>query len=263
MNPFSLIFVEVFYRPIFNMLVMLLSVMSSNLWRSIIALTIIIRLVLLRTTTAGNAMQQQMTDIQPKLKEIQEKYKDNPEKLSQETMSLLKTQGAWPLKWCLGMIIQLPVFISLLNVVQSIAKSNGVINYDDLYSFLQPLAGHVSSLQSQFLGMDLLSSTATIWHISLVVICAILVFAQSQLMALNKPALPVALPTDTPMPDMTKMMGMMNYLLPIMMASFVRSVQSGVGLYILTTTAFSVIQFGRQYRALLQAKWIGLIHRTK
>ncbi|MEI6118514.1 MAG: hypothetical protein WCP92_04755 [bacterium] len=47
---------------------------------------------------------------------------------------------------------------------------------------------------------------------------------------------------------------MMNYFLVIMIGSFVYSMQTGVGLYIVTTTIFSVAQYSRQYRALLKAK---------
>ncbi|MFZ5341639.1 MAG: YidC/Oxa1 family membrane protein insertase [Patescibacteria group bacterium] len=58
-----------------------------------IALTLTIRLILIKTNLAQNDMQKQMTDMQPKLQEIQEKYKDDPKKLSDETMKILKTHG--------------------------------------------------------------------------------------------------------------------------------------------------------------------------
>jgi membrane protein insertase Oxa1/YidC/SpoIIIJ len=39
-------------------------------------------------------------------------------------------------------------------------------------------------------------------------------------------------------PDMSKMMGFMNYFLVFMIASFVYSVAAGIGLYIITSTLF-------------------------
>lgn len=48
----------------------------------------------------------------------------------------------------------------------------------------------------------------------------------------------------------------MNYFLVIMIGSFVYTMQTGVGLYIVTTTIFSVAQYARQYRALLKVKYI-------
>ncbi|MBR4568044.1 membrane protein insertase YidC [bacterium] len=62
-----------------------------------------------------------MSNIQPKMQEIQDKYKDNPQKLSEETMKLLKKEGSAPLKGCLSMLIQLPVFIGLYFVVRKFA----------------------------------------------------------------------------------------------------------------------------------------------
>ena len=43
-------------------------------------------------------MSKGMSNIQPKMQEIQDKYKDNPQKLSEETMKLLKKEGSAPLK---------------------------------------------------------------------------------------------------------------------------------------------------------------------
>lgn len=40
-----------------------------------------------------------------------------------------------------------------------------------------------------------------------------------------------------------------------MIGSVVYSMQAGIGLYIVTTTLFSVIQYTIQYKALLKVKW--------
>lgn len=55
----------------------------------------------------------------------------------------------------------------------------------------------------------------------------------------------------------------MNIFLVFMIGSFVYSMQTGVGLYIVTTTLFSVVQYAIQYRALLKAKWIERTSRGK
>ncbi|MEI7563241.1 MAG: hypothetical protein WCJ39_06390 [bacterium] len=48
----------------------------------------------------------------------------------------------------------------------------------------------------------------------------------------------------------------MNYFLVGMIALVVRQMNAAVGLYLVTTTLFSVVQYGYQYRALLRAKWM-------
>ena len=48
-----------------------------------------------------------------------------------------------------------------------------------------------------------------------------------------------------------------------MIGSFVYSMQTGVGLYIVTTTIFSVAQYSWQYKALIRAKWIEFTSKGK
>jgi len=69
------------------------------------------RLLLYKSTQAGTDMQKQMTDFQPKMQEIQEKHKDDPKKMSEETMKLFKQNGGGPLKGCLTMLLQIPIFL--------------------------------------------------------------------------------------------------------------------------------------------------------
>ena len=57
------------------------------------------------------------------------------------------------------------------------------------------------------------------------------------------------------MPDMSKMMWPMNIFLVIMMWSFIYSTQNGVGLYLVVTTLFSVVQYTIQHRQQLKIKW--------
>lgn len=136
MNPFTLIFNELITRPIVNILVLFLALTSGNLGLSIILLTLVVRAILYSTTASTNMMSKTMTDISPKMQELQEKHKDDPDKLAKETMNLLKTQGAGPLKGCLGLLLQIPVFISLLNVIQRLADNKLFTDHSDyIYSF--------------------------------------------------------------------------------------------------------------------------------
>ena len=87
MSIFTLLRVEIIKRPIFNLLVVLLAVIpGSNLGWAIIALTLILRLLLVKNAMAATNMQKSMGDFQPKMQEIQEKYADDPQKMSEEMM---------------------------------------------------------------------------------------------------------------------------------------------------------------------------------
>lgn len=98
MNIFAMLWAELLYRPIFNLLVVFLTIFGGNMGIAIVLLTILVRLLLLRNSIAGANMSKGVSNIQPKMEELQEKYKDDPKKLSEETMKLLKKEGAGPMK---------------------------------------------------------------------------------------------------------------------------------------------------------------------
>jgi YidC/Oxa1 family membrane protein insertase len=98
MNIFSVLLTQILYRPIFNVLIVFLSLFGGNLGIAIILLTLLIRGIMFKSTAAGANMQQGMSSLQPKIEELQKKYADNPQKLSEETMKLFKSEGKAPLK---------------------------------------------------------------------------------------------------------------------------------------------------------------------
>lgn len=260
MNPFGILYTQLVSRPILNILVIFLVLSGGNLGLSIVFLTIVVRLLLLSTTWSANTMGKHMTDMWPKMQELQDKHKDDPEALSKETMKLLKTQWAGPLKWCLGLLVQIPVFLWLLHVVQNIA--DGKLQDGLIYSFLDKMwSGYldINNINHIFLGMDLLQPN----NIILTIIAGILIFTQTSLMSWVQPK-PAAstqkLPNGQAMPDMSKMMPFMNIMMVVMMCSFVYSVKSGVWLYILVSTLVWLVQLVRQYRIVLRAKFGLLSH---
>ena len=60
---------------------------------------------------------QKMQKIQPELKIIQERYKNDKQKLSQEMMRLYRENKINPIGVFLPVIIQIPVFVALYNVL--------------------------------------------------------------------------------------------------------------------------------------------------
>ena len=86
---------------------------------AIILLTILVRLVFWPLTHKSTVGMKKMQEIQPLMKELQAKYKDNPQRLQQETFALYREHKVNPLSSCLPMLIQIPVFIALFNVLRS------------------------------------------------------------------------------------------------------------------------------------------------
>ncbi len=89
----------------------------SNWGLAIIFLTIFIRLLLLPINVSSLRSMKKMQKLQPQLKAIKEKYKEDPQRVNQETMALMKKEKANPLGGCLPMLLQLPVFLALYSVL--------------------------------------------------------------------------------------------------------------------------------------------------
>lgn len=263
MNIWNILVTQILYRPVFNILVIFLAISGWQLWIAIVALTLLVRWLMYKSSAASNNMTQWMSNIQPKVEELQKKYADDPQKLSEETMKLFKTEWKWPFKGCLTMLIQIPVFIGLYRVIRVIAQNGWIpADVDWLYSFFYSFGQkylEAGSINHMFLGIDLFTSGNRI----LTIIVTALYYLQMQLTQLtqNKKSMP-KVPGAT-MPDMTKMMWGMNIGMSLMMWLMVFWLNSAVGLYLLTSCLFSICQFSRRYRAILKAKWNEKFHKNQ
>ena len=90
-----------------------------NFGVAIILLTILVRLLFWPLTRKSTEGMKRMQELQPLMKELQAKYKDNPQRLQQETWQLYREKKVNPMSSCLPMLIQIPVFIALFNVLRS------------------------------------------------------------------------------------------------------------------------------------------------
>lgn len=107
---------SVLSKPMLKMLKWLYG-MFQNWGLAIIFLTIFVRLLLLPINISSLKSMKKMQKIQPQLKAIKEKYKGDPNRMNQETMALMKKEGANPIGGCLPMLLQLPVFFALYSVL--------------------------------------------------------------------------------------------------------------------------------------------------
>ena len=263
MNIWNILVTQILYRPVFNILIIFLALSGWQLWIAIVWLTLLVRWLMYKSSAASNNMTQWMSNIQPKVEELQKKYADDPQKLSEETMKLFKTEWKWPFKWCLTMLVQIPVFIWLYRVIWVIAQNGWIpADVDWLYSFFYSIWQkylEAGSINHYFLWIDLFTSGNWI----LTIIVTALYYIQMQLTQLtqNKKSMP-KIPWAS-MPDMNKMMWFMNLWMSLMMWLMVFGLNSAVGLYLLTSCLFSICQFSRRYRAILKAKWNEKFHKNE
>ncbi len=104
----------------------------GNWGLSIIALTLIFRLLIWPLMSTQTRSMVGMQKLQPKLKALQKKYKNNREKLGQETMKLYKEAGVNPAMGCLPILVQMPIFIILWRVFMNYEFNEGFLWVPDL-----------------------------------------------------------------------------------------------------------------------------------
>lgn len=87
---------------------------------AIILFTLVFRLIMLPLMTSQTKSSVMMQRMQPKLKELQDKFSDDPVRLQQETQKLYADAKFNPLMGCIPMLIQMPIFIALFQVLRNI-----------------------------------------------------------------------------------------------------------------------------------------------
>lgn len=86
---------------------------------AIILLTLMVRLVVMPFNIMSMRSMKAMQKIQPLMTSIRERYKDDPVRMNQEIMALMKENKANPLGGCLPMLLQIPIFFALYRVIGS------------------------------------------------------------------------------------------------------------------------------------------------
>jgi len=103
-------------KPIFYVL-RFIHEYADNYGVTIILLTMAIKLLFVPLQYKSYKSMKMMRLIQPKIAAVQEKYKGDRDRLNKELMKLYKDQKVNPLGGFLPMILQMPVFVALFNVL--------------------------------------------------------------------------------------------------------------------------------------------------
>lgn len=90
---------------------------------SIILLTVLLRLALVPLFVKQIHASRKMQELNPKVQALRKKYKNDKQRLNQEVMKLYQENGANPLSGCLPILVQMPVFIGLFQVLKRISDA--------------------------------------------------------------------------------------------------------------------------------------------
>ena len=215
---------------------------------SIIGLVLVIRAALIPVFVKQIKAQRGMQLLQPDLKKLQDKYKGKTDQLSrqamaQEQMAMYKKHGTNPFSACLPMLIQMPFFFALFQVLSGIssAKTQGkgigamsqeqVVQFDESSIFGAPLSA--SLLHGGGGG-----NQTAVWILSIVMILAMTAsqfITQKQIMAKNMSEEAMASP-------FMRQQKMMLYILPLVFGVGGINFPIGVLIYWTTTNLWTMGQ---------------------
>ncbi|MDD2478368.1 MAG: YidC/Oxa1 family insertase periplasmic-domain containing protein [Victivallaceae bacterium] len=177
---------------------------------AIIMLTIIVRLLVWPVTHKANVSMKKMQSFQPEIKAIREQHKDNPQLMNSKMMELYKREKINPMRGCLPLLLQLPIFMALYFSLDSVVELR-----------------HVSFLWAQDL-----SQPDTIFEIGGFAVNP-LVLMMTGLMIMQQKMMPQA---GDPMQQ--KMM----LFMPVMMLLILYNLPSALTLYWTVSQVFSILQ---------------------
>ena len=107
------------------------------LWPSygmaIILLTVAVMIVLTPLTLKSTRSMIRMQQVQPELKRLQKEYKDDRQKLNEELLKFYKENQINPLGGCLPLLLQMPVFIILFQVLRGLTRRGDDGTFDPKY----------------------------------------------------------------------------------------------------------------------------------
>ena len=222
------------YQPLYNILVYLYNVIpGGDFGVAIIAITILLRALLIPVYKKQIQSQKQLQILQPKIKEIQQRHKNDKEKQTKELMELYKTHKTNPFSGCLPLVIQLVFLIAIYQVLIKISGNGLTIDSAELYSFV-PNPGKINQL---FIGIVDLTKASPI----IAILAAAAQYFQTK-MLMDKPKAEVE-PKQNGEPDFASIMNkQMLYIGPFLTFFIGIKFPAGLSLYWLAGTLFMLVQ---------------------
>ena len=154
---------------------------------SIAGLTVTIRALLIPLFVKQIKSSRNMQILQPQIKELQKKYGHDRQKLAEEQMKLWKETGTNPFASCLPLLLQMPIFFALFNVINNAAKgrARGLLDAADAASLKDAvfLGGRIADTFMNSAHLE----TKLIAMFMVVAMCATQFITQRQLMSKNMP----------------------------------------------------------------------------
>jgi YidC/Oxa1 family membrane protein insertase len=219
-----------------------------SLWPSyggaIILLTLTVMVLVLPLTLKGTRSMLLMQRLQPEIRKLQQQYRDDRQKLNEEMMALYRENKINPVSGCLPLLIQLPVFIFLYQVLQGLTRKGEDGTFDPRY------LDHNSELYQaldvsttmDFLGLDLARSATSVASDSFVsaIPYLLLILAVALTTYIQQKQISARSPNSDALANPTQKM--LLRIMPGFFAFISLSLPAALVLYFLTSNLFRVGQ---------------------
>jgi YidC/Oxa1 family membrane protein insertase len=229
-----------FLEPIKNFTTQILFqlyMLTGNLGTAIISLTLLIRLLLVPLSINALKSQKKIQELKPEMDKLKKKHGKDKAKLQQEQMELYKKYNINPFAGCLPYLIQIGLLI---------------LFYQVLLAFIKQTEMNGVTINPHFLWLDL--RTPDPYHV-LPILAGLTQFILS-LMISPGAEVPDLVPNDSKKKEVQKqnaqeedfaemassMQKQMLFLMPAMTIFLAWRFQSGLALYWIVTTLFSIVQ---------------------
>lgn len=224
-------FFTVFYQPLYNALVFLVSVIpGGSVGIAIITLTLAVRIVTLPLSHRAIIAQKKLRDVAPHIEKVKEQHKDDKQEQAKKIMELYRAHGINPLSGLILVVIQLPIIFALYYVLSRGLPS---FNTNILYSFVHLPDG---ALNMSILGISL----AAKHNIILALIAGITQFFQIKLSIPPTPKLATGTIPSFKDEFARSFSTQTRFILPIVIFGVAYTFAAAVALYWITSNLFSI-----------------------
>ena len=216
-----------FTKPIFAVLHWL-NATIGNMGLAIIALTFVLKVLVLPLAYKSYVSMARMKELQPEMEALKERVGDDKQKLQKEMMQLYKDKKVNPAAGCLPILIQIPIFFALFKVISVTLE----LRHAPFFGWLTDLSGPDSSSLYNLFGLLPWDAPAvgTLTHMIFIGILPIILGVTMWMQQKLNPA-----PTD---PVQQQIFAWMPWVFMFMMSTFA----SGLIIYWITNNTITFIQ---------------------
>jgi len=237
----------------FTNILLAITMVVQNFGLAIILFTLLIKLLTWPLNAQQIKSSKAMQDLQndPKYKKIMEKYKDNKEMQAQEQMRVYKERGISPFGSCLPTLLQFPIIIGLYQSIMK-AMASSPLELMQLKNIIYPFLNvdKILPIQHHFLWMDLgQPERLMVFGFGIPVLAVLVVISQ---FLMTKVMTPPTAGGDSG-GQAAMMTKSMNVYMPLLMGYIAYSWSAGLGLYLLVSNIFSVVQYATMNKTPLSA----------